>query len=568
MTGEASVNRLANAKLGTKIYLLVGLLALLAAAIAALGLSAMRTYNRLVADVQQASRRAVIGEQVNAMIFSVVMDSRGVYMARNLAEVQKFGTPLLKTLHEIERLMGAWQALMPEDRKPAMDKALEHVRKFVEYRTELVHIGETEGNPKAREYGDNDANRANRQALNKEIDGLALANNEEIAVLQRAIDDHYHARMLELLGLAGAGIVIAGGLSAIIVVGFIARPVKRLTGVMTELAAGNSEAEVPGTGRGDELGEMSRAVLVFKESMARAAALEAERSAAEEAKAEKRRALDGLVQGFGKDVEAVVRTVAASAGEMKATAQGLKESAERTTERTAGVAASADQTSANVQTVASAAEELHGSIAEIGRQVSHSAEIARNAVAEAGRTDANVTALAEAAQKIGEVIQLIQDIASQTNLLALNATIEAARAGEAGKGFAVVASEVKSLANQTAKATEDIAAQIAAIQGATGTVVGAIRGIGSTITEMSEIATSIASAIEEQGAATREIAGNVQQAAKGTDEVSGNIGAVTQAAAANRESAAALLATASALAEQADTLHGRVEEFVEAVRAA
>jgi methyl-accepting chemotaxis protein len=562
------MKRLVNLKLGTKIYLIVGVLSLVSLAIAGLALSAMQAYNQLVDQMERASQRAVIAEQINTHVYSVVMDSRGVYMSKDAAEAEKFAVPLLKTLHGVETLMTSWHESMPAARQHELDKLDRNVSDFVRFRTELARLGREETTAKAREYGDNDANRSNRQALNKEIEVLAVANKNQILELNAAIADLYRTKMIELIALAAFGVLVAVGLSMATVIGFIARPVAALTGVMNALAGGTLDIEVPGTQRGDELGEMSRAVLVFRESIERAAELEAARRREAEAKEAKRLALDVLVRDFGSDIDSVVKTVAESAVGMKATAETLAASAEETSRRAAVVENATQLASANVQTVAAASEELHASIGEIGRQVGHSAEIAKKAVAEANQTDSNVAALAAAAQKIGEVVQLIQDIASQTNLLALNATIEAARAGEAGKGFAVVASEVKSLASQTARATEDIAAQVGAIQGATHSVVTAIRGIGTTITEMSTIATTIAAAIEQQGLATQEIAGNVQQAATGTQEVSSNIAMVTEVASTNGTSAQDVLATATALADQAGVLRQRVDSFVSAVRAA
>ena len=562
------MQRLINLKLGTKIYGVVALLSLVALAIAALALSGMRTYNQLAGEMERASQRAVIAEQINTLVFAVVMDSRGIYMSRDRAEAEKFGKPLLQNLAKAQKLTEEWHSLLTDDRKHELDSVVAHVDEFAKFRTELVRLGYEESTAKAREFGDNDANRTNRQNLNKQIEVVALANKAQIAELETAFADHYRTKMIELLALIVLGVLAAAGLSMATVIGFIARPVAALTQIMKRLASGETDLAVPGADRGDELGEMSRAVLVFKESMERAAAAEDAKRREAEAKEQRQGALDALVRHFGSDVDAVVNAVAETAVGMKTTAEALAATAVETSRRTITVESATEQASANVQTVASAAEELHASITEIGRQVSHSAEIAGKAVAEANQTDRNVAALAAAAQKIGEVIQLIQDIASQTNLLALNATIEAARAGEAGKGFAVVASEVKSLANQTAKATEDISAQIAAIQSATQAVVAAIRGISTTITEMSGIATTIASAIEEQGAATREIAGNVQEAAKGTAEVSANLGTLTQSAGANGKASQEMLATATTLAEQASVLRGRVENFVDAVRAA
>ncbi|MDX1484058.1 MAG: methyl-accepting chemotaxis protein [Alphaproteobacteria bacterium] len=274
-----------------------------------------------------------------------------------------------------------------------------------------------------------------------------------------------------------------------------------------------------------------------------------------------------LADDFESNVKSVVDAVSASATEMQSTAESMSATAEETNRQSSAVAAASEQATNNVQTVASAAEELSASVSEIGTQVSQSTKIAENAVDQAQQTNDQIQELAEAAQKIDEVVKLISDIAGQTNLLALNATIEAARAGDAGKGFAVVASEVKSLANQTAKATEEIAAQIAAVQTATTNAVSAIESISKVIAEINEISTTVASAVEEQGAATQEIARNVQEAAAGTKEVSSNITGVTTAAAETGTSATEVLEAAAELSKQSAALAGQVDDFLAQVRA-
>jgi methyl-accepting chemotaxis protein len=288
----------------------------------------------------------------------------------------------------------------------------------------------------------------------------------------------------------------------------------------------------------------------------------------EEGKAHFNRQLNALADAFESSVKGVVQAVAGSAGDLRGHAQKMTTLADDATARATAVAAASEEASTNVQTVASAAEELSGSITEISRQVAQSTKISGQAVDEAEKANAQVRALAETAQKIGDVVKLINAIAGQTNLLALNATIEAARAGEAGKGFAVVASEVKSLANQTAKATGDIAAQVAAIQEATRTAVEAIKSIGGTIGRINEISTAIAAAVEEQNAATNEIARNVQQASQGTNEVSANITGVNQAASETGKAAAEVLRAAGLLTQQSDSLGREVDGFLQKIRAA
>ena len=370
-----------------------------------------------------------------------------------------------------------------------------------------------------------------------------------------------------LWGLLAIGLALGGTIAA-----FTARsivtPLTGMTAAMTKLAGGDKAAAIPGVGRADEIGDMAGAVQVFKDNMIKADELAAEQQAEQVRKERRQQAIEGYIKTFDQSVSSSLNTLASASTELQTTAQSMSATAEETSRQATAVAAASEQASTNVQTVASAAEELSSSIAEISRQVAESTRIAGQAVDDAGRTNVQVQTLADAAQKIGDVVSLINDIAAQTNLLALNATIEAARAGEAGKGFAVVASEVKSLATQTAKATEDISGQIKAIQSATGDSVRAIEAITGTITRINEIATTIASAVEEQGAATKEIARNVQQASAGTAEVSSNISGVTQAATETGSASTQVLGAAGELAKQGETLRKDVGDFLAKIRAA
>lgn len=371
----------------------------------------------------------------------------------------------------------------------------------------------------------------------------------------------YAVVLLVSLALAGAGLAV--------VIGRVVRPISHLTAVMEDVAGGHLEVEVPGTARHDEIGAMAKTLLIFKESLLRNRQMEREAEENRRAtEAQRRAAMLDLAARFEAAVGGIIGQVASSSGILLQTAQSMSRAAEQTSTRSTAVAAAAEEASTNVIMVASSAEELGASVEEISRQVMQSSQMSSSAVAEADRTGAVMRELAQAAARIGAVVELINTIASQTNLLALNATIEAARAGDAGKGFAVVASEVKELANQTGKATEEIAAQVNAIQSTTQEAVKVIESVGQQIRSMSDVATGISAAVEEQGIATREIVRNVDQAATGTNSVTGHITDVARTAQETGAAAHEVLSASSALSDQAKQLEVEMRRFLETVRAA
>jgi methyl-accepting chemotaxis protein len=392
------------------------------------------------------------------------------------------------------------------------------------------------------------------------VERMQAARDESVAMAQQT-------RRWLIVGAIG-GLICAFGILGWIALYQISRPLAHMTDEMTKLANGDLDIEIDGADRADEVGGLARSLQVFKENAITARRLEDEQRQEQTRKDARRHMVEEYIAVFDHQVGEALDTLTAASTEMHATAGSMAATAEETSRQTTAVAESSDQASANVQTVAAATEQLSASVGEISRQVSQSAAFASTAVVEAERTNATIQGLADTAQKIGEVVSLIQNIASQTNLLALNATIEAARAGEAGRGFAVVASEVKALSNQTAKATEDISTQIAAIQAETGNAVDAIKAIGGTIRQMDEIATAIAAAVEQQGAATRDIANNIQLVAQGTNSVASNISGVNDAAAETGAAAGQVLQAADGLSRQADKLRTDVNGFLGKIRAA
>ncbi|MBP2293505.1 methyl-accepting chemotaxis protein [Azospirillum rugosum] len=410
--------------------------------------------------------------------------------------------------------------------------------------------------------------RESERAASALTDPIIVAGTEEIASLTARVEqtEGFVRDLMTAVGLVG---MLAGALlSWIIARRSVVQPLARLTATMDRLTHKDYGVDLSDASRDDEVGAMASAVSTFRDALQTADRLEAEQARERAAKEQRALAIERLIGHFEKTVGGILHALTSAATELNVTANSMSGIAAQTNEGAGAAASASAEASANVQAVAAATEELSASINEISGQVARSTAIADQAVSEAQQTNAQVQGLVEQAQRIGEIVQLINNIASQTNLLALNATIEAARAGESGKGFAVVASEVKSLANQTAKATEDIGQQIASMQGATNGAAQAISGISRTIATVSEVATSIASAIEEQGAATAEISRNVQEAYAGTNAVSMNVVDVSEAATQTGAAAAQVLGASGELARQSETLKQEVESFLAGIRAA
>jgi len=549
-----------------KLYAIFVLLATATVVLALLAVFNARRHSALTDDFEAAFRGSQNVERINSLIYAVVMDSRGVYMSEDAPTRKKYADGLLNFNNQIARIVGDWERTIRPEEAALFKPFASRIRQFIEFRKELARLGTEVGQAAGRDWGDNDANRSVRTALNKDLEVLsafyAKQARETYAEIDSGID-----RTAWLMTLFGGMAILLAIAGAVVIRGAVARPLANISRVIEQVAEG-STVEVPYGSRRDEIGALSRSISVFQRAMSHNKELNGTVARDAELRAARQQQLSGEIANFTTMIERNIAELGGISDQMLDSASQLAEAAGRAAERTEGATQASAEASANVRDIASATDELAASVMEIDRQVAQSNAIAEKAVGEAERTNSAVQELSEAAKRIGDVISLITDIAEQTNLLALNATIEAARAGEAGRGFAVVAGEVKALAGQTAKATEEIAKQIADMQHATGRSIEAIEAIEATIRDIGSISGAIAAAVTEQGAATQEIARSVEVAAKRTIDTAEEVSRVGDATGDTRTSVALVRSVAEELGAVARRIRNQIEDFSQKVRAA
>jgi methyl-accepting chemotaxis protein len=558
--------RIPRLSIAAKLYAIFALLATATVVLALVAVVNARQHAALTNEFEAALQGSQNVERINGLIYAVVMESRGIYMSEAAPARKKYADGLLKFNGQISQIVNAWERVIRPDDVALFKPFAGRIRQFIEFRKELARLGVEVGQAAGREWGDNDANRTVRTALNTDLEMLEALYSQQARETYARIDAgiDFTAWLMTVLCIAA---VLLAAVGALILQNAVVRPLAEITRVTEQVAEGRAVA-VPYGSRRDEIGALSRSISVFQQAMGHNEELN--RSVATETNAREQRQehLSAEVAAFTSSIERNIAELGAISDQALESAGHLAEAADRASRRTEGATSASAEASANVRDIASATDELAASVMEIDRQVAQSNAIAEKAVGEAERTNAAVQELSEAAKRIGDVVSLITDIAEQTNLLALNATIEAARAGEAGRGFAVVAGEVKALAGQTGKATEDIARQIADMQHATSRSIAAIEAIEGTIRDIGAISGAIAAAVTEQGAATQEIARSVEVAAKRTLETAEEVSRVGDATDNTRANVAAVRAVAEELGAVAHRIRDQIESFSQNLRAA
>jgi methyl-accepting chemotaxis protein len=507
-------------RIAGRIYLSVAIIVAIAVGGGALGVSTLTSYKTLAHGMEAASVRAVLAERVNGLILSVVMDSRGIYMSSTTVEADKFGMPLLQTLDRLRATLGEWQALVPEARRGEFEDARQATEAFIKFRTELVRLAHEVNPAEARKFGDNDANRQNRSALNKSVSALAVRNQDEVGRLRERLDTDYATEVQTLVGTLAIGLLLGVAATAYVVVFLVVRPVRAITATMGALADGDLSIEIPYSHAREESGAMAAAVRVFKDTAVKMERIRAEQEQIRcRIEAQREAILAEMAGTIEREGRAAVAEVAAQTTAMMSNSEKMAAASFRVGTVAEEVASAASEAVDNAESVVAATTKLTAAVEEIDQQVSQVSHMIGVSVVDSKSAEQTIQSLDAAVARIRQFTAAIATIASQTNLLALNATIEAARAGEAGKGFAVVASEVKGLAVQAGKSAEEITKQIGEIRFATDAAVSAVSGVTNRILEIDRIAADVSRDVRQQAAATREISQNVSDAAASARKV-------------------------------------------------
>ena len=551
--------------LAVRLYSIFAFIALLTAAIALLSHYNTRRNAELTEAIETASLAALNVERVNSLVYAVVMESRGVYMSSAPADVKKYGDGLLKFNDKILAVVKDWESLVRADDAAQFAAFKKRIEQFVEFRKELVRRGVEIDGAAGRAWGDNEANRSVRSALNKDLEVLSKVYAER--GVQLAGKAELNRIMAFLLTGLGALTLVVVGIGVLIISRSVAQPLSVITATIKRVAEGEENVRVPHVDRADEIGALARAIQIFREAMDRNRNLNSQVLQDSKAREQRTKHIEASVEAFRGAMGDVLRAVTDNASAMRVTAQSITKVASDANGRAVAAASATEQASSNVNAVAGAAEELSASVEEIGRQVRQSAAVVEQAGLRTEKSVTEIESLAAATQRIDGVLNLIQTIAEQTNLLALNATIEAARAGPAGRGFAVVAHEVKALAEQTAKATSEIGQNVSQIQTSTRNAVTAVREIGSAVRDINDVTSNIAGAVGQQDAATREISANAQSAAQGNETLVANIGSLSDAIGETNKAATSVLSASSDLTATAETLSREVDKFFHNLRA-
>jgi methyl-accepting chemotaxis protein len=511
-----------------KILAVVTVLAAVALMATGFGVSGMRSYHDQVAAMTRASLRALLGEQMDKLVTSVVMDSRGIYMSADIGEAEKFAPALLKSLAVLQQKAKDWLAVAPIGERDRYTEAANKVEEFARFRTELVRLARQVSLKEARAFGDNDAGRANRSALNQSLTVLVEESSSRISQLDHDLDDFYWNRLLQLIGLCLLGVVAGLALAITVIRRSVVSPLTSMVAAVSGVAAGDLATEVPGLSRRDEIGSLAHALATFKEKLLAQRQQDGElRELRADSEKQAQSTLLEMCATLETDVESTVVEILQHSREAVKSGEEAVADGRAIASEALMVAAAAEQASQNVTSISAATEQLSASGREIARRAAQSADSSRKAVAEVEQAGTAISALSASAEQIGVVVSLIAEVAAQTNLLALNATIEAARAGEAGRGFAVVASEVKALARKTSDAAGDIDERVRQISDATGQSVDVLKRIAVAVREINEVSAGMAAAAEEQEATLQEVARSLSEASAGVGAVASNVSGIS-----------------------------------------